>query len=85
MIGITSYTLAQFVSRYLCANRPELGQKELDTPEGLEQSILSGSTVRVNGNVDRRTGIRSRTARKWLNRLRYKWKEVQKGVFFYGH
>ena len=46
---------------------------------------MAGSTVRDNGDVDRRAGIRSRTARKWLNRLGYKWKEVQKGVFFDGH
>ena len=46
---------------------------------------MSGSTVRSDGNIDRRARIRSRTARKWLNRLGYKWKEVQKGVFFDGH
>ena len=85
ILGITSYSLAQFVNGYLQANRPELSQEELDTPEGLEQSILVGSTVRENGDVDRRAGICSRTARKWLNRLGYKWKEVQKGVFFDGH
>ena len=45
---MTSYSLAQFVNRYLQANRPELAQEELDTPEGLEQSILAGSTVREN-------------------------------------
>ena len=55
----TSYSLAQFVNRYLQANRPELAQEELDTPEGLEQSILAVSTVRENGDIDRRAGIRS--------------------------
>ena len=30
-------------------------------------------------------GICSRTTQKWLNRLGYKWKEVQKGFFFNGH
>lgn len=45
---------------------------------------MSGSIVWSDGNIDRRGGIRSRTARKWLNRLGYKWK-VQKGVFFDGH
>ena len=81
----TSYSLAQFVNRYLQANRPELVQEELNTPEGLEQSILAGSTVRENGDIDRQAGICSKTARKWLNRLGYKWKEVQKEVFFDGH
>ena len=85
ILGITSYSLAQFVNGYLQANRPELAQEELDTPEGLEKSILAGSKVRENGDIDRRAGIRSRTAQKWLNRLGYKWKEVQKGVFFDGH
>lgn len=69
LIGITSHSLAQFVNGYL---RTELAQEELDTPEGLKQSILAGNTVRENGDIDRRSGIRSRTARKWLNRLGYK-------------
>ena len=30
-------------------------------------------------------GIRSRTARKWLKKLGYSWREVKKGVFFDGH
>ncbi len=46
--------------------------KELDTPEELEQSILCISTIRSDGSIDRRVKIRSRTARKWLNRLGYK-------------
>ena len=73
------------MNKYLRTNRPELAQNEIDSQEGLEESILAGSTVRVDGTVDRQSGIRSRTARKWLNRLGYKWKEVQKGVFFDGH
>ena len=85
MIGITSYSLALFVSEYLCTNRSELAPEEMDTPEELEQSILSGSTIRSDGSIDKRAGIRLRTARKWLNRLVYKWKKVQKGVFFDGH
>lgn len=30
-------------------------------------------------------GIRSRTARRWLNRLGYKWQDVKKGIFLDGH
>lgn len=30
-------------------------------------------------------GIRSRTARRWLSRLGYKWQDVKKGVFLDGH
>ena len=73
------------MNKYLCTNRPELAQNEIDSQEGLEESILARSTVRVDGTIDRRSGIRLKTARKWLNRLGYKWKEVQKGVFFDGH
>ena len=73
------------MEEYLHTQRLELAKTEMDTQEDLEQSILCGSTTRVDGTVDRRTEIRSRTARKWLNRLGYKWKDVQKGVFFDGH
>lgn len=71
----------QFVGAYLHTYRPELGPNETDTQEELEQSILCGSTILSNGTIDRRAGIRSRTARKWLNRLGYKWKEY-KSVYF---
>lgn len=57
----------------------------MDTPKELEQSILSGSTIQLDGSIDKQAGICSKTARKWLNRLGYKWKEVQKGVFFDEH
>ena len=57
----------------------------MDTPEELEKSILSGSTIRLDGSIDKRAGIRSKTARKWLDRLGYKWKKVRKGAFFDGH
>lgn len=35
IIGITSYSLALFVSKYLRTNRPELASEELDTPKGI--------------------------------------------------
>lgn len=40
------------MSEYLRTNRPKLAPEELDTPEGLEESILSGSTVRSDGDID---------------------------------
>lgn len=46
---------------------------------------MCGGITQSDGSIDCRIGIRSRTARRWLNRLDYKWKEVQKGVFFDGH
>ena len=72
MIGITSYFLALFVSEYLRTNRLELAPEEMDTPDELEQSILSGSTIQSDGSIAKRAGIRLRNTRKWLNHLVYK-------------
>ena len=83
IIGINSYSLVLFVSEYLRTNRSELASEESDTPEELKESILCGSTIQSDGSIDWQAGIRSRTARKWLNHWGYKWKEVQKSVFFY--
>ena len=38
--------------------------------------------MRADGIIERYMGICLRTARKWLNHLGYKWKDVQKGFFF---
>ena len=84
-LGITSYSLAQYVGEYLHKYRPELAPNEIDTQEKLEETILCGSTIRPDGIIDRRAGICSRIARRWLNNLGYKWKEVQKDIFFDGH
>lgn len=73
------------MGEYLCTHRSELGDNEIDTQAELERSILCGSTMCANGTIERGMGIRSRTARKWLNRLGYKWKDVQKGFFFDGY
>lgn len=77
--------MAQYVGEYLHKYRPELAPNEIDTQEKLEETILCGSMIRPDGTIDRRAEIRSKTARRWLNSLGYKWKEVQKGVFFDGH
>lgn len=52
IIGITFYFLARFINEYLQTNQFKLTQVQLDTPEGLEQSILAGSTVQENGDID---------------------------------
>ena len=52
IIDITSYSLAQFLDEYLRTNRPELAQEELDTLQGIEQSILTGSIVQENGDIN---------------------------------
>lgn len=40
--------------------------------------------IRIDGIVNKRSGICSKTAQKWLNCLGYKWKKVQKRMFFDG-
>ena len=77
--------MALFLSKYLRTNRSELVPKKLNTPEELEQSILYCSTIRSNKSIDRQAGICSKIAQKWHNCLGYKWKDVQKSVFFEGH
>ncbi len=59
------------MGEYLHTNQSELAPEELDTPAELEQSILCGRTIRSDGSIDRRSKIRSRTARKWLNHFGY--------------
>ena len=76
IIDITPYSLAGFVNKYLLTNRPELAQKELDTSEIIEQSIMARSRVYENRKIDPESGIYLKTAQKWLNCLRYKWRKV---------
>lgn len=82
-LGISSYKLAQFVVDYLQTNRSHEGHE--DTPEKIEQSILSGGIIQADGSIDRHINVRSRTARRWLHQLGYSWRDVRKGVFIDGH
>lgn len=82
--GISSYKLAKFTSEYLQQDRLD-SEKEIETPEQLERSILDGAITQLDGNIHRKPGIRSRTARRWLHQLGYNWRDVQKGVFIDGH
>ncbi len=76
IISITFYSLALFMSEYLFTNRSKQAIEESDTPEELEKSILFCSTRRSDGSIDRRAGNCSKTERKELNCLGYKWEEV---------
>jgi hypothetical protein len=81
--GINSYKLAQFVNNYVIQvqDRQDL-QENLGSVDRIERTILSG------GATDEQTktsGIRSRTAWRWLKRLGYNWQDVKKGVFLDGH
>ena len=52
IIGITFYSLALFVSEYLCKNRSKLAIEGLNIQEEQEKSILFGSTIRSDGSID---------------------------------
>lgn len=58
---------------------------EIDTQTDLAQSILCGSTTKLNSTIERWTSICSKTARKQLNYLRYKWKDILKEIFLDEH
>ena len=58
---------------YLQKTRSTIQGGEFDIPEQLEHSILDGGITQSDGTVSRKPGIRSRTARRWLHQLEYKW------------
>lgn len=84
IISITYYSLALFVCEYLRTNWAKLGSEKMGIPEELEQSILFSKIIQSDGSINKQASIYLRTARKWLNCLSYKWREVQKRVFFDG-
>lgn len=51
--------------------------------EKLKQFILYINTIQINNTVDCQVEIYSKTAKKLLNWLKYKQKDIQKRVFFY--
>lgn len=83
--GITLYAFTQFVDEYLCIHQPKLAHDEIKTQEQLEKAILYRNITRSDRTINCQAGIWSRTAKKWLNYLGYKWKKVQKGVFYNRH
>ncbi|KAA8896892.1 hypothetical protein FN846DRAFT_753806, partial [Sphaerosporella brunnea] len=48
------------------------------------QTVIVKDSQHPDG-VRRRRGIKSRTARNWLHRLGYSWRDIKKGIFFDGH
>jgi hypothetical protein len=85
-IELTSYKLSNFVAEYLKENRPEM-RYEGSTAEEINRAIQSVATVDAEDPTEyrKKPGITSRSARRWLNKLGYKWQEVKKGVFMDGH
>ena len=52
IIGLTSYSLAEFVEEYLRKYWSELAHNEIDMQAELEQSILYGSTIRPDHTIE---------------------------------
>lgn len=59
--------------------------QKIDTQEELQNLIFAGGITCIDGLVDWQSDTQSRTARKWLNQLGYKWQNIQKEVFTEGH
>ena len=76
--------MAQFVAQYLKENRSDTHQ---ETSEEINRSIQSVGIRDAEDPISyrKKSGIRSRTARRWLHKLGYNWKDVKKGVFIDGH
>lgn len=82
-IGITSYKLAQFTTKYLQKHWSDTkASTDIDTLKQLEQSILDRGVIQSDENINQKSGIQSRTAQRWLHHLDYNWKNVWKGVFY---
>lgn len=72
IIGITSYSLAYFVRKYLRKYQFELVRNEIDMQAKLKQSILCKNIIRPDSTVECQEEIHSKIAWKWLNCLGYK-------------
>lgn len=78
-VALTSYKLVQFLGDYVQKNRPDI-RNDCNLTD--IQTLLTSSDDVPRG---KRAIIRTRTARRWLNRLGFTWKDVRKGVFIDGH
>ena len=94
---LTSYGLARAVAEYLGKGE---GDAEDIVGEALEPTFSSDPVTSVSdensedyaedgtGDIPSRVlrrGIRARTARLWLNRLGFSWRDAKKGVYIDGH
>jgi hypothetical protein len=78
---LTSYKLANFVSKHIEKSQPDLIAND-DNVQEIEQAIISGTGQNRSGSIGTKTEICSR---RWLRRLGFSWKEVRKGIFIDGH
>lgn len=70
---------------YIYIDWSELEVNAIDTQFELEQLIMYKNIISADSIIKCYMRIRSKMAKKWLNHLGYKWKDIQKGIFFYEH
>jgi hypothetical protein len=78
--GLTSYKLSRFICDYINEHRPDI--RDLYNSADAVQDVINSSreTPKTKHRV-----VTSRTARNWLKKLGYSWKDVTKDVFVDGH
>jgi hypothetical protein len=86
-LDLNSYKLAAYIAVYLEKQRDFATEETVPLQKDIAQTL---STVLIpdpknSENCRNRRGIKSRTARNWLHRLGYSWRDIKKGVFIDGH
>jgi hypothetical protein len=86
-LDLNSYKLAAYIAEYLEKQRDFATEETVPLQKDIAQTL---STVLIPDpknpeNCRNRRGIKSRTARNWLHRLGYSWRDIKKGVFIDGH
>ena len=80
-IELNSYNLAQFVNEFLERTHNQSGsQTVMEIEETIE--CIDIQDAEHPDECQKKEGIRCRTARRWLKKLGYSWREVKKWVFF---
>ena len=81
IIELNSDKLAQFVNEFLEKTH---NQSRSQTVMEIQKTIESVGIQDAEhaDEYQKKEGIRSRTARRWLKKLDYSWREVKKGGFF---
>ncbi len=68
------------MSEFITENRPDI-RRFCSSADDIEEVISSS----FGHPQSKKAMIKSRTARRWLNKLGFSWRDVKKGVFLDGH
>ena len=81
---LTSLNLAKAVNSYLLKDGIlDDGSLEMALSDAISESESAATTLELSKSKKRR--IRARTARNWLRKLGFNWKDIHKGVYIDGH